>query len=58
MIPSIGDRNLRLTRIWGRPQAREELHRIISNREMANAIILIFANKQDLKGLVPRARAL
>ena len=25
-----------------------ELHRIINDREMANAIILVFANKQDL----------
>ena len=26
----------------------EELHRIINDREMRDAIILIFANKQDL----------
>ncbi|CAI9553085.1 unnamed protein product [Staurois parvus] len=28
--------------------ARQELHRIINDREMRDAIILIFANKQDL----------
>jgi hypothetical protein len=27
---------------------RQELHRIINDREMRDAIILIFANKQDL----------
>ena len=31
-------------------EARRELHKIISDREMKDAIILIFANKQDLKG--------
>ena len=29
-------------------EARQELHRIINDREMREAIILIFANKQDL----------
>lgn len=29
-------------------EARTELHRIINDREMREAIILIFANKQDL----------
>lgn len=29
--------------------ARQELHRIISNREMKDAVILVFANKQDLR---------
>eukprot|EP00123_Amoebidium_parasiticum_P012095 comp21112_c0_seq1/m.28527 comp21112_c0_seq1/g.28527 ORF comp21112_c0_seq1/g.28527 comp21112_c0_seq1/m.28527 type:complete len:176 (-) comp21112_c0_seq1:333-860(-) len=29
-------------------EARQELHRIVSDREMQEAIILIFANKQDL----------
>jgi ADP-ribosylation factor protein 6 len=29
-------------------EARMELHRIINDREMRDAIILIFANKQDL----------
>ena len=31
-------------------EARKELHKIINDREMKEAIILIFANKQDLKG--------
>lgn len=30
-------------------EARNELHRIINDREMRDAIILIFANKQDLE---------
>ena len=29
-------------------EARQELHRIINDREMLDAIILIYANKQDL----------
>ena len=29
-------------------EARQELHRIINDREMKDAIILVFANKQDL----------
>ena len=29
-------------------EARQELHRIANDREMKDAIILIFANKQDL----------
>lgn len=29
-------------------EARQELHRIVNDREMLDAIILIFANKQDL----------
>lgn len=29
-------------------EARQELHRIINDREMREAIILVFANKQDL----------
>ncbi len=29
-------------------EARQELHRIINDREMKDSIILIFANKQDL----------
>ncbi|KJE88790.1 ADP-ribosylation factor [Capsaspora owczarzaki ATCC 30864] len=29
-------------------EARQELHRIVNDREMRDAIILIFANKQDL----------
>ena len=31
-------------------EARRELHKIINDREMKEAIILIFANKQDVKG--------
>mmetsp|Transcript_22609 Transcript_22609/g.59050 ORF Transcript_22609/g.59050 Transcript_22609/m.59050 type:complete len:176 (+) Transcript_22609:149-676(+) len=31
-------------------EARKELLKVTSNREMKSAIILIFANKQDLKG--------
>jgi ADP-ribosylation factor protein 6 len=31
-------------------EARQELHRIISDREMRNALLLVFANKQDLPG--------
>ena len=30
-------------------EARQELHRIINDREMREAIILVFANKQDLQ---------
>jgi len=29
-------------------EARQELHRIINDREMREAIVLVFANKQDL----------
>ena len=36
-------------------EARQELHRIINDREMRDAIILVFANKQDLPdGTSPR----
>ena len=39
-------------------EARQELHRIINDREMRDAIILIFANKQDLpEGKSVRASA-
>eukprot|EP00126_Sphaerothecum_destruens_P010178 Sdes_comp20684_c0_seq5m16198 len=31
-------------------EARLELHRIMNDREMKDAIILVFANKQDLHG--------
>merc|ERR1712054_72617 len=31
-------------------EAKRELHKIISDHEMKEAIILVFANKQDLKG--------
>jgi ADP-ribosylation factor protein 6 len=30
-------------------EARQELHKIISDREMKDAVILVFANKQDQK---------
>ena len=30
-------------------EGRHELHRIINDREMREAVILIFANKQDLQ---------
>ena len=31
-------------------EARQELHRIIGDREMRNALLLVFANKQDIPG--------
>ena len=31
-------------------EARRELHKIVTDREMKDAIILVFANKQDIKG--------
>ncbi|KAJ1650935.1 ADP-ribosylation factor, Arf Arf6 [Dispira simplex] len=31
-------------------EARQELHRIISDREMKDCLLLVFANKQDLPG--------
>lgn len=31
-------------------EARQELHRIISDREMRECLLLVFANKQDLPG--------
>ena len=31
-------------------EAKKELHMIVSDREMKDAIILVFANKHDLKG--------
>ncbi|KAK9446414.1 ADP-ribosylation factor family-domain-containing protein [Limtongia smithiae] len=30
------------------PEAKQELHRIISDREMRDCLLLVFANKQDL----------
>ena len=30
-------------------EARHELHKIVNDREMRDVIILVFANKQDLK---------
>lgn len=31
-------------------EARQELHRIINDREMKESLLLVFANKQDLPG--------
>lgn len=31
-------------------EARQELHRIIKDREMKESLLLVFANKQDVKG--------
>ena len=31
-------------------EARQELHRIINDREMKESLLLVFANKQDIKG--------
>lgn len=31
-------------------EARQELHRIISDREMKESLLLVFANKQDIAG--------
>ena len=31
-------------------EARQELHKIISDREMRDCLLLVFANKQDLRG--------
>jgi hypothetical protein len=31
-------------------EARQELHKIISDREMRDCLLLVFANKQDLPG--------
>lgn len=31
-------------------EARQELHRIITDREMKEALLLVFANKQDIQG--------
>ncbi|KAI0153169.1 ADP-ribosylation factor 6 [Xylariaceae sp. FL1272] len=31
-------------------EARQELHRIINDREMKDSLLLVFANKQDIKG--------
>jgi ADP-ribosylation factor 6 len=31
-------------------EARQELHRIILDREMKEALLLVFANKQDIEG--------
>jgi ADP-ribosylation factor 6 len=31
-------------------EARQELHRIINDREMKDSLLLVFANKQDIVG--------
>ena len=31
-------------------EARQELHRILSDREMKDCLLLVFANKQDIPG--------
>ena len=39
-------------------EARQELHRIINDREMKDSLLLVFANKQDLdNGNVPSSSA-
>ena len=34
-------------------EAKQELHRILSDREMKECLLLVFANKQDLPGGEP-----
>ncbi|KAI8341933.1 CPS1 protein [Chlamydoabsidia padenii] len=36
-------------------EARQELHRIMSDREMKDCLLLVFANKQDLPGVMSPA---
>ncbi|CAI2176895.1 18730_t:CDS:2 [Funneliformis geosporum] len=36
-------------------EARQELHRILSDREMRDCLLLVFANKQDLPGAMSPA---
>lgn len=31
-------------------EAKQELHRIINDREMKDSLLLVFANKQDIAG--------
>jgi signal recognition particle receptor subunit beta len=31
-------------------EAKQELHRIINDREMKDSLLLVFANKQDING--------
>ncbi|KAI3626541.1 hypothetical protein CBS9595_001902 [Malassezia furfur] len=33
-------------------EARQELHRILSDREMRNSVLLVLANKQDVAGAI------
>lgn len=37
-------------------EARQELHRIINDREMKDSLLLVFANKQDLDNGKPRIK--
>ena len=34
-------------------EAKQELHRIINDREMKESLLLVFANKQDIQGGTP-----
>lgn len=36
-------------------EARQELHRIINDREMKDSLLLVFANKQDLDNGKPES---
>lgn len=35
-------------------EAKQELHRIINDREMNDSLLLVFANKQDLENCTSR----
>ena len=37
-------------------EAKQELHRILSDREMKDCLLLVFANKQDLPGGMSSSR--
>lgn len=37
-------------------EARQELHRIINDREMKDSLLLVFANKQDLENCKHHSR--
>ena len=39
-------------------RAKEELHKILEDPDLANAPILIFANKQDMEGALPPAEVI
>ena len=39
-------------------EARQELHRIINDREMKDSLLLVFANKQDLDNGTASSRPL
>ena len=38
-------------------EAKQELHRILSDREMKDCLLLVFANKQDLPGGMSSCRS-